>query len=274
MLIGHQARFTEEDSLKALDAAVASWKNGRGEWAQASPATRIAKIEELVVELKPLRDEIINVLMWEICKTKADATKEFDRTMDFIKDTIKTYKAMISADNAFVQDGGVLAQIKRAPIGVMLNLGPFNYPFNETYCTLIPALLMGNSVVMKLPNVGCLAHICTMEVYAKVFPPGVVNFISGAGRTTMPPIMKTGKIDIFAFIGGSTAADALLKQHPTPHKLKPCLSLDAKNLCVVMDDVDVGGPSRSASPARSHTMASAAPRSSSSSSTRRSLTSS
>ena len=239
MLIGHQARFTEEDSLKALDAAVASWKNGRGEWAQASPATRIAKIEELVVELKPLRDEIINVLMWEICKTKADATKEFDRTMDFIKDTIKTYKAMISADNAFVQDGGVLAQIKRAPIGVMLNLGPFNYPFNETYCTLIPALLMGNSVVMKLPNVGCLAHICTMEVYAKVFPPGVVNFISGAGRTTMPPIMKTGKIDIFAFIGGSTAADALLKQHPTPHKLKPCLSLDAKNLCVVMGDVDV-----------------------------------
>ena len=50
----------------------------------------------------------------------------------------------------------------------MLNLGPFNYPFNETYCTLIPAILMGNSVVMKLPNVGCLAHICTMEAYAKV----------------------------------------------------------------------------------------------------------
>ena len=239
ILIGHQARFTEEDSLKALDAAVKSWNNGRGEWAQTSPAGRIAKIEQLVEELKPKRDEIINVLMWEICKTKADATKEFDRTMDFIKDTVKTYKAMVASDNVFVQEGGVLAQIKRAPIGVMLNLGPFNYPFNETYCTLIPAILMGNSVVMKLPNVGCLAHICTMEVYAKVFPPGVVNFISGAGRTTMPPIMKTGKVDIFAFIGGSTAADALLKQHPTPHKLKPCLSLDAKNLCVVMGDVDV-----------------------------------
>ena len=53
--------------------------------------------------------------------------QEFDRTMDFIKDTVKTYKAMVAADNAFVQDGGVLAQIKRAPIGVMLNLGPFNY---------------------------------------------------------------------------------------------------------------------------------------------------
>ena len=97
-------------------------------------------------------------------------------------------------------------KVRRGPIGVMLNLGPFNYPFNETCCTLILAILMGNSVVMKLPNVGCLAHICTMELYAKVFPPGVVNFISGAGRTTMPPIMASGKVDIFAFIGGSTAA--------------------------------------------------------------------
>jgi len=239
ILIGYQARFAEEDSLAALDAATKSWNMGRGEWAQASPAHRIAKVQELVAELKPLRDQIINVLMWEICKTKADATKEFDRTMDFIADLIKTYKGMLESGNKFIQEGGVLAQVKRGPIGVMLNLGPFNYPFNETYCTLIPAILMGNSVVMKLPNVGCLAHICTMEVYARVFPPGVVNFISGAGRTTMPPIMKSGKVDIFAFIGGSTAADALLKQHPTPHRLKSCLSLDAKNLCVVMDDVDV-----------------------------------
>jgi len=98
---------------------------------------------------------------------------------------------------------------------------------------------MGNSVVMKLPNVGCLAHICTMETYAKVFPPGVVNFVSGAGRATMPPIMKTGKVDIFAFIGGSTAADALLKQHPKPHKLKASLALDAKNLCVIAADADL-----------------------------------
>ena len=75
ILIGYQARFSEEDSLKALDAAVKSWNNGRGVWAQTSPAGRIAKIEELIAELKPKRDEIINVLMWEICKTKADATK-------------------------------------------------------------------------------------------------------------------------------------------------------------------------------------------------------
>jgi len=239
VLIGYQARMDEAASLKALDAAVASWSHGRGEWALATPEHRIAKIEELVKELKTVREQIVQVLMWEICKSAADAAKEFDRTMDFIAGTLKEYKAMLKADNAFVQMDGVLAQSRRGPIGVMLNLGPFNYPFNETYCTLIPALLMGNSVVMKLPNVGCLAHICSMETYAKVFPPGVVNFVSGAGRTTMPPIMATGKVDIFAFIGGSKAADALLKIHPEPHRLKASLALDAKNLGVVMPDCDM-----------------------------------
>lgn len=46
---------------------------------------------------------------------------------------------------------GFVAQIRRAPYGVVLCIGPFNYPFNETYTTLIPAIVMGNCVIMKLP---------------------------------------------------------------------------------------------------------------------------
>ena len=100
------------------------------------------------------RTEIINVLMREICKTKADATKEFDRTMEHIGDTLKVYRATNQA--AEKVEGGWRRRADQAcPIGVMLNLGPFNYLFNETYCTLIPALLMGNSVVTA-SNVGCL----------------------------------------------------------------------------------------------------------------------
>jgi len=58
------------------------------------------------------------------------------------------------------------------PTGIMLCLGPFNYPFNETYATLIPALLAGNIVIMKIPNLGGLAHMLTMEVYRDCFPRG------------------------------------------------------------------------------------------------------
>merc|ERR1719440_220266 len=134
---------------------------------------------------------------------------------------------------------GVSAVVKRAPLGVMMNLGPSNYPFNETYATLIPALLMGNSVVMKVPNTGGLAHFLTMEAYAESFPAGVVNFVSGRGRDTMPPIMATGQVAILAFIGSSKAADAVVRQHPAPHRPRNVLSLDGKNLGIVLPDADL-----------------------------------
>jgi len=47
-----------------------------------SQADRIAAMEKFVVMLKESRDAIVDVLMWEICKTAADAAKEFDRTME------------------------------------------------------------------------------------------------------------------------------------------------------------------------------------------------
>merc|ERR1719277_2622703 len=55
----------------------------------------------------------------------------------------------------------------------------------------------------------------------------------------MPPIMATGLVDILAFIGSSKAADSLVKQHPQPHRLKNLLSLDAKNLGIVLPDADL-----------------------------------
>ena len=70
-------------------------------------------------------------------------------------DEIKVALKRMDAEGARWRSfSGVMAFVRRAAIGVMLLLGPFNYPFNETYAALIPALLMGNVVVMKLPAIG------------------------------------------------------------------------------------------------------------------------
>jgi acyl-CoA reductase-like NAD-dependent aldehyde dehydrogenase len=73
-----------------------------------------------------------------------------------------------------------------------------------------------------------------VEAFAKALPPGVINFISGSGRETMPPLMASGSIDGLAFIGGSNAADDLIRKHPEPHRLKLFLQLEAKNMGVSM----------------------------------------
>jgi len=59
--------------------------------------------------------------------------------------------------------GSTKAFVRRAAIGIIMCLGPMNYPLNETYATLIPALLMGNVAIMKIPTVGGLAHLLTSK---------------------------------------------------------------------------------------------------------------
>lgn len=232
--IGFQAIMEEKDSLAALDAAVKSWDHGKGKWATLSAMQRIKVVEEFVEALAPKKEEISTYLQWEICKNKADADKEFTRTMSYIGNTCKVLKESLSNSSGIVEKSGVAALMGRAPLGVVVILGPFNYPFNETYCMLIPSLLMGNSVVMKLPNIGSTAHISTMEAFRDIFPPGVVNFVTGSGRVTMPPLMRTGKVDVLGFIGGYKGADALIKAHPHPHRLTHILGLDAKNPAIVL----------------------------------------
>ena len=73
--------LTEAASLEALDAAVRAYDNGRGVWPTSSAASRIQAMERFLHGLKERSAEIANLVMWEICKTSADANKEVDRTI-------------------------------------------------------------------------------------------------------------------------------------------------------------------------------------------------
>lgn len=237
-VIGTMAQMSESDALAAVETAKDAWAGGQGTWPQMSAAERIAALERVIDSLLERREEIVNILIWEICKNVADAEAEFDRTITFTRAMIEAFKEDASK-TGWRTVSGVLAKVRRAAIGIVMCLGPFNYPINETYATLLPALLSGNIVILKVPTLGGLAHILTIEAFQKHLPPGTLNFVSGSGRSTMAPMMRTGDIDVLAFIGGSKAADAIIKEHPHPHRLKIFLQLEGKNPGVVLSDADL-----------------------------------
>ena len=82
--------------------------------------------------------------------------KEFDRTVDYIRATIEALKEQDNSNSRFTVVEGTIGQIRRTPLGVVLCMGPYNYPLNETFATLIPALIMGNTMVFKPPRHGVL----------------------------------------------------------------------------------------------------------------------
>lgn len=236
-LIGKIPQMSTKLTFEVLEDAKQAWKGGSGVWPQMSLGERVQAIENFLEELQKQRDAIVTTLMWEIGKNVKDAESEFDRTVAFCKQVIAVIRNDPDYASSWQTVGSTKAFIRRAAIGIIMCLGPMNYPLNETYATLIPALLMGNVAIMKIPTVGGLSHLLTMEAFAKTLPPGVMNFVSGRGRDTMPPLMKTGDIDALAFIGGSKAADDLIGQHPHPHRLKVFLQLEAKNMGIFLSDL-------------------------------------
>src|SRR5687768_4708479 len=238
-VIGHTPLLTSNESLEALNAAVRAYDLGHGLWPTMSVTQRIEHVERFLAAMRKKRDEVVKLLMWEIGKSLKDSEKEFDRTADYIVDTIKALKDLDRNSAKLIEDQGFMAQIRRVPLGVALCMGPYNYPLNETFTTLFPALVMGNTVVFKPAKYGVLLIKPLLEAFRDSFPPGVINIIYGRGRETVGALMETGKVDVFAFIGTNKGANDLKKLHPKPHRLKAVLGLDAKNPAIVLPEADI-----------------------------------
>nr|WP_294947279.1 NADP-dependent glyceraldehyde-3-phosphate dehydrogenase [uncultured Mucilaginibacter sp.] len=238
-LIGTYPVCTETEAMEALEAALKAYDNGRGEWPTMSIVDRIKCMDQFVYKMIEQRTLIVKLIMWEIGKSYADSAKEFDRTVEYINATIDGLKDIDRQSSRFEMAEGLVAQIRRSPLGVVLCMGPFNYPLNETFTTLIPALIMGNTILFKPPKHGTLLHYPLLEAFKDAFPKGVVNTVYGRGAVVTPGLMATGKINVLAFIGSSKVANDLKKRHPKVNRLRAVLSLDAKNAAIVTKHADL-----------------------------------
>src|SRR5687768_4450285 len=204
--LGRAARASGDEGRRAVKSAAQAWAGGRGDWPRASMAERIACVEQFVKRAAPLRERIARALMWEVGKPYADCLVEYDRTFGYITDTIETLRQLERDQSRPVVTSGFVARIRRAPLGVALCMGPYNYALNETFTTVIPAVVMGNPVVIKTPRYGVLANALLAGPLAESFPPGVVSLLTGSGSEVVGPIMETGLVDVLAFIGASRTA--------------------------------------------------------------------
>jgi len=227
------------DAMEVLYAGVKAYSNGRGEWPSMTVAQRIECVEKFTQKMIQKRDEVVKLLMWEIGKSLGDSQKEFDRTVQYIYDTIGALKDIDRNSSTFLIEEGIIGQVRRSPLGVVLCMGPFNYPLNETFTTLIPALIMGNIVLFKPPKHGTLLHYPLLEAFKDSFPAGVINTLYGRGNSIIPQLMESGKIDVLTLIGSSKVADKLKKMHPKVNRLRAILGLDAKNAAIVTESADL-----------------------------------
>lgn len=236
--LGYCPMLDGKTAFGALEAATMAYADGSGVWPSMSVESRIYHTERFLEAMIAKRADVVNTLMWEIGKTEKDAATEFDRTVTYVRDSIAKLREMETKAAEQFNIKGIRGNLSRTPIGPVLCMAPFNYPLNETFTTMLPAVLTGNPVIFKPAKYGVLIHNHLLEAYRQ-FPDGVINTIYGDGRKVVTPIVRSGDLSGLAFIGSTGVANSIMGSLPKFHRCRPVLGLGAKNASIVLNDADI-----------------------------------
>ncbi len=193
------------------------------------------KVADLILENKEL---ISNLLVKEVTKNKSLAINEIERTVYLIKATAKEglnlKEEKIKADKFYKSKKK--AFIKRIPHGVVLGISPFNYPINLIWSKIAPALISGNSIVIKPSTQGTISVIYTLELFLQAgIPKGVINLITCNTKEIGDYLIKNKNIDMIAFTGSTSIGKRISNL-----VMKPLLmELGGKDSAIILEDTDL-----------------------------------
>jgi len=136
--IGRVPQFSTRTTLDILQQAVSAWNGGAGVWPQMSLAARCEAVEEFLQLIEGSQNDLATALMWEIGKSWPDAVSEVTRTIQFGRAVIAAIRSNDPdiASDEMLASGSHRAWMRRAAIGIVLALGPYNYVSVEkkNYC--------------------------------------------------------------------------------------------------------------------------------------------
>jgi aldehyde dehydrogenase (NAD+) len=128
--------------------------------------------------------------------------------------------------------------IYKEPLGVVLIIGPWNYPLQLLLAPLVGALAAGNVVVLKPSEFAPATAAVMRELIADAFPGGEVLYLEGEGAEVIPPMMQAFRFD-HVFYTGSTAVGRQIYALAAPQLVPVTLELGGKSPCVVEADADL-----------------------------------
>lgn len=224
-----------------VDTATNSAKASFKEWSMLDWTLRAQYLEKFRDLMLQKKDELADILVSEIAKTKKESLIEVERSAEYITDTISIYKKIknnpVIIDEKIHNIKGKKGKFFREPLGVVLAISPFNYPVNLLISKLVPALITGNTVVYKSATQGSLVGARISELFYEAnFPKGVVNCVTGTGKEIGDLLVTNKNIDMISFTGSTNVGQRIAE---ITSKIPLVLELGGKDPAIVLDDADL-----------------------------------
>lgn len=233
-IVGYIQSSTGED----VDRAVAAAKKAQKEWRRISGAERGDYLYKIANSLEKRLDEVAETMTREMGKTISEAKGETMRGIAILR-----YYAgegmRKSGDVIPSTDSQALMFTTRVPLGVVGVISPWNFPVAIPIWKMAPALIYGNTVVIKPAQEAAVTAAKIMECIDEAgIPVGVVNMVTGAGSEVGTAIVNHSDVNGITFTG-SNGTGKQIGQAALARGAKYQLEMGGKNPVIIAADADL-----------------------------------
>ena len=191
-------------------------------------------------------EEIYDALCSDLRKSKEEAfASENGLTLTDLNESIRHLKDWMTPElvSTALFNMPSRSYIRREPLGVVLIVAPWNYPFQLSFTPLIGALAAGNCAVVKPSEFAPATSAVIGKIITKTFPPEYVLFVDGEGARVIPELMQTFRFD-HIFYTGSTHVGKIMYQKAAEQLIPVTLELGGKSPAVIERDANVSVAAR------------------------------
>ena len=231
-IVGYAPLNTKEETIQAIDAAHDAFTN----WRQSPIKDRVERMRKAIQKMKDATPEITTLLSKEHGKPLYDSEGEMGVSLAWMEFACDNAEEVLKNEVEKHEDGGKTIIAKDA-IGVVSAITPWNYPISLSTIKIAPALLAGNTMVLKPSPLAPLAVSKVLEIIANEFPPGVLNMVHGDADVGVE-LTSNPKVDKIAFTGGTETAKHIMKAAADTIK-HMTLELGGNDAAIILDDFNV-----------------------------------
>jgi len=220
-----------------VHAAVAAAGRAQPAWAAKTPVERGRLVRDITQRLEGRREEAAELVAAETGKPEGLALGEVDAAVEMGYFVAGEGRRLYGRTTTSSMPNRTVISVRR-PVGVAGLIVSFNTPLPNYAWKTFPAVLCGNTTVLKPSEHTPASASFFAELCNEVLPPGVVNVVHGLGVEAGAPLVEHPDVDLVSFTG-SAETGRWINEHAGRRLAKVCLELGGKNALVVCDDADL-----------------------------------
>ncbi|MFJ8265596.1 alpha-ketoglutaric semialdehyde dehydrogenase GucD [Peribacillus asahii] len=230
--------YVQSSSREDLDAAVAAAKLAQNAWRKLSGAARGEYLYKVANVIERRLDEIAETMTKEMGKTFPESKGETARGVAILR--YYAGEGMRKVGDVIPStDSEALMFTSRVPLGVVGVIAPWNFPVAIPIWKMAPALIYGNTVVLKPAQEVSITAAKLMECFEEAgIPSGVINMVTGQGSVIGQGIIDHPDINGITFTGSNTVGKAV-GQGALARGAKYQLEMGGKNPVIILNDADL-----------------------------------